>query len=107
MVHNYHQTQALSLIQSKGVGTIENQQRLMKMLEREDRLNRSVEFLPDDETIAEWHLSGIGLYRPELSVLISYSKIWLYDQMMALDVPDDPFMEQDLVDYFPTPLRQK
>ncbi len=107
LVHNYRQTQALSLIQSHGVAALDNQQRLMKMLEREDRLNRAVEFLPDDETIAERQLAQIGLHRPELSVLISYSKIWLYDQMIASDMPDDPYLEQDLVDYFPTPLRQK
>ncbi len=107
LVHNYRQTQALSFIQSNGVGALDNQQRLMKMLEREDRLNRSVEFLPDDETIAERQLAQCGLYRPELSVLISYSKIWLYDQLIASNMPDDPYLEQDLVDYFPTPLRQK
>lgn len=107
LVHNYRQTQALSLIQSQGVGALDNQQRLMKMLEREDRLNRTVEFLPDDETIAERQLTQTGLYRPELSVLISYSKIWLYDQMIASDMPDDSYLEQDLVEYFPTPLRQK
>lgn len=106
LVHNYRQTQALSLIASKGVSALDNQQRLMKMLEREDRLNRSVEFLPDDETISERQLTHTGLYRPELSVLISYSKIWLYDQMIASNMPDDPYLEQDLVEYFPTPLRQ-
>ncbi|NQV99368.1 MAG: NAD-glutamate dehydrogenase [Rhodospirillales bacterium] len=106
LVHNYRQTQALSFTQAKGVGALDNQQRLMKMLEREDRLNRTVEYLPDDETIAERHLAHTGLYRPELSVLISYAKIWLYDQMIASDMPDDSYLEQDLVDYFPTPLRQ-
>lgn len=106
LVHNYRQTQALSLIQSKGVGALDGQQRLMKMLEREDRLNRAVEFLPDDEVIAERQMAKTGLYRPELSVLISYSKIWLYDQMIASDMPDDPYLERDLVEYFPTPLRK-
>jgi len=79
----------------------------MKMLERKDRLNRAVEFLPDDETIAERHLTHTGLYQPELSVLISYSKNWLYEELLASTLPDDPYLEQDLVDYFPTPLRQK
>jgi len=107
LVHNYRQTQALSLTQSLGVGALDNQQRLMKRLEREDRLDRAVEYLPDDETIAERQLTQTGLYRPELSVLISYSKIWLYDQMIASDMPDDAYLEKDLVEYFPTPLRQK
>lgn len=107
LVHNYRQTQALSLIRSKGVGALDNQQRLMKMLERKNRLNRAVEFLPDDETIAERHLTHTGLHQPELSVLISYSKNWLYEELLASNLPDDPYLEQDLVEYFPTPLRQK
>ena len=27
--------------------------------------------------------------------------------MMASDMPNDPYMEQDLIDYFPTPFLQK
>jgi len=107
LVHNYRQSQAITQIQSHSVLALDSQQRLMKMLERKDRLNRSVEFLPDDETIAERHLIKSGLCRPEISVLISYAKIWLYDELIASDMPDDPYLEEDLINYFPTPLRKK
>ena len=107
LIHNYRQTQALTVIESKGVMALENQQRLMRRLERADRLDRSVEFLPDDETLGERALAHQGLCRPELSVLLSYAKIWLYDEMMASDMPDDPYLLDDLIDYFPTPLRKK
>ena len=79
----------------------------MRRLERADRLNRAVEFLPDDETLGERALAHQGLCRPELSVLLSYAKIWLYDELMASDMPDDPYLLDDLIDYFPTPLRKK
>ena len=107
LIHNYRQTQALSMIESKGVTALDNQQRLMRRLERADRLNRAVEFLPDDETLGERALAHQGLCRPELSVLLSYAKIWLYDELMASDMPDDPYLLDDLIDYFPTPLRKK
>ncbi len=106
LVDNYQQSQAITLIQSKGVGALEGQMRLMRFLERQDRLNREVEYLPNDEAISELMAGGKGLTRPELSVVLSYSKIWLYDEVLASDVPDDGAAVEDLVTYFPTPLRQ-
>ncbi|MCH7833325.1 MAG: NAD-glutamate dehydrogenase, partial [Proteobacteria bacterium] len=105
--HNYLQTQAMTMIESKGGQALANQVRLMRMLERADKLNRAVEFLPDDETLDEREAAKLGLNRPEIAILMSYSKIWLYDELLASDLPDDPRMEEDLVDYFPTPLRSK
>ena len=105
LVHNYRQTQALTLMESKAVQSLDNQQRFMKFLERAGNLDRGVEFLPDDEALAERALAKRGLCRPELSVLISYAKIWLYDELIASSLPDDPYLFDDLVVYFPTPLR--
>ncbi|MAF94177.1 MAG: NAD-glutamate dehydrogenase [Rhodospirillaceae bacterium] len=107
LCHNYLQTQAMTIIESKRSQTLDNQVRLMRMLERADKLNRAVEFLPDDETVDERKAAKLGLNRPEIAILMSYSKIWLYDELLASDLPDDPRMEEDLVDYFPTPLRSK
>ena len=39
-------------------------------------------------------------------MLLSYAKIVLYDEILSSALPDDPYMVQDLVDYFPTPLRK-
>jgi len=103
---NYEQTQAISLIQARGTDPVDHQIRLMRMLEKTDRLNREVEFLPDDEALSERVLSGKGLTRPEISVLISYSKIWLYDELLASDFLDEPYLQRDLTRYFPTALRK-
>ena len=104
---NYEQTQAISTIQARGTDLVDHQIRLMRMLEKADRLNRDVEFLPDDETLNERAIGGQGLTRPEVSVLMSYSKIWLFDELLASDLPDDPFLTRDLLRYFPTPLQSK
>ena len=105
--HNYAQTQAMTMVESRGVQSLDHQVRLMRMLERSDRLNRAVEFLPDDETLDERQVAKKGLTRPEIAILISYSKIWLYDELLASDLPDDPQLIEDLLQYFPTPLRVK
>jgi glutamate dehydrogenase len=44
---------------------------------------------------------------PELAVLMAYSKITLYDELLASDVPDDPYFASTLEHYFPTPLRER
>ena len=107
LAHNYRQTQAISLIQSKGVKSLANHQRLMRFFERNGRLDRMVEYLPDDEMIGDRQLDQQALTRPEISVLLSYAKIWLYDEIMASDMPNDNYLFNDLLAYFPTPLQKK
>ncbi len=77
----------------------------MRALERAGKLDRALEGLPDDDTIAERHNAHIGLTRPEIAVLMAYSKIALYQDLIASDLPDDPLLVEDLVRYFPEPLR--
>ena len=105
--HNYNQTQAISSIQAKGVHALDNQIRLMRLLEKRGLLERAVEFLPDDETLSERAAQHKGLTRPELSVLIAYAKNWLYDELLKSDLPDDPFLLDEIVQYFPSDLRVK
>ena len=104
---NYLQTQAISLVVSRGVAALDSQGRLMRMLERAGRLNRAVEYLPDEEALAERAAAKKGLTRPENAILMSYSKIWLYEEILQSDLPDDSFMETDLMRYFPTALQDK
>jgi glutamate dehydrogenase len=104
---NYLQTQALSVTQVVSAHLLERLARFVKELERGGRLDRAIEFLPDDETIAARARQGLGLVRPELSVLLSYSKMALYEEILPSDLPDDPHLQEDLKLYFPTPLRKK
>jgi glutamate dehydrogenase len=48
----------------------------------------------------------IGLTRPEMAVLLAYAKNSIYDELLPSDLPDDPQLEDDLIKYFPTALRQ-
>ncbi|MCR4379107.1 MAG: NAD-glutamate dehydrogenase [Rhodospirillales bacterium] len=103
---NYEQTQAISLIEAHSVDAVDHQLRLMHRLEKSGKLNRKVEYLPQDDQLIERAASGKGLTRPEIAVLMSYSKIWLFDELLASDLPDDAFLTNDLTRYFPTPLQK-
>ncbi|KAA5606082.1 NAD-glutamate dehydrogenase [Roseospira marina] len=98
---NYLQTQAISLMERSSAGLLDHQHRLMRALERIGRLDRAVEFLPDDDEIAERIGAGRGLTRPELAVLIPYGKLWIFDEVMQSDLPEDPMLTESMALYFP------
>jgi glutamate dehydrogenase len=102
---NYEQTQAISVVNVIGEPLLDVQARFMRGLEKMGKLDRSIEGLPDDETIAERHAQGLGLTRPEIAVLLAYAKLVLYEDLLKSDLPDDPELVDDLVLYFPETLR--
>ncbi|MDH4414553.1 MAG: NAD-glutamate dehydrogenase, partial [Rhizobium sp.] len=104
--NNYLQSLAISLTEAKGAGNREELSRLMDYLEGMGRLNRKVETLPDSSAVAERYVSGKALTRPEIGVLLSYAKIVLFDQLIESDLPDDPYCETTLFNYFPAAMRK-
>ncbi|MCW9033224.1 MAG: NAD-glutamate dehydrogenase [Rhodospirillales bacterium] len=104
---NYLQSQAISTVRAYGASALDRQIRLIRFLERADRLNREVEFLPNDEELADRLADKEGFTRSEISVLLPYAKIWVFDELIDSDVPDDPYLHKYLIDYFPVPLRKK
>jgi glutamate dehydrogenase len=48
-----------------------------------------------------------GLTAPELATLMAYTKIVLEDELLASDLPDDPYLSDRLVDYFPSLMRER
>jgi glutamate dehydrogenase len=104
---NYFQTQSLSISGALAPALLDAQERFIKHLEKSGRLKRAIEYLPDDEEFAERRAAKQGLTAPERAVLLAYSKIALYDEMLASNVPDDPFISTALERYFPEPLRER
>ncbi|KNZ31318.1 MAG: NAD-glutamate dehydrogenase, partial [Methylibium sp. NZG] len=104
---NYFQTQALSIAGRQGVALIDQQGRFIRFLERIGQLNRAIEYLPTDDQLKERKLRGVGLTNPEAAVLLAYSKMWLSDELMASDLPEDAWIGQALGRYFPALLRDK
>ncbi|NIF18248.1 NAD-glutamate dehydrogenase [Pantoea sp. Cy-639] len=105
--NNYKQTQALSLAARRARERIAEYKRLMADLESRGKLDRAIEFLPTEEQLAERLAAGQGLTRAELSVLISYSKIDLKEQLLKSLVPDDDYLARDMETAFPPSLVSK
>ena len=104
---NYVQSAGISVLAQNAAQRLDDHAELMRLLEREGLLNRAIEYLPDEDALKERRTRGIGLTRPELAVLIAYSKISLYDAALKSQVPDDPFFVRDLLANFPPLLVQR
>jgi glutamate dehydrogenase len=107
LADNYHQPQVISLTHRHGAALLDRQARFMRFLEKAGRLDRAIEFLPDDESIAQRKALGQGLTSPELAVLLAYSKMWLADALLESELPDEPWLGAVLARYFPALLREK
>jgi glutamate dehydrogenase len=107
LASNYLQTLAISMMEKLSGPRLGSKQHFISVLENEGLLNRQLEFLPEDEELTERRNKGEGLLRPELSVLLSYSKIRLYQQLLASDVPEDPYLSRELIRYFPQALQDR
>lgn len=103
----YRQTQSISITEQAGVGQIKEQLRFVQTLERNGDLNRELEFIPNDEEFSDRIANGVGLTRPELSVLISYSKMVLKEELNQPAITENAYYQQFLVDSFPTLLQEK
>jgi glutamate dehydrogenase len=98
------QSAAISLLEHTAAQRLDDHAELIRMLERDGVLNRALEGLPDDDALKERRARSLGLTRPELAVLLAYSKISLFDAVLRSGIPDDPFFERDLLHYFPRAL---
>ncbi|MEM1080708.1 MAG: NAD-glutamate dehydrogenase domain-containing protein, partial [Pseudomonadota bacterium] len=103
---NYLQTQALSMMESMTTKRLGAEAQFISMLERHGVLDRDLEDLPDEDELRDRVSRGLGLTRPELAVLFSFSKITLYQQLISSAVPEDPYLSSELEEYFPQALRE-
>ncbi|MDE2305990.1 MAG: NAD-glutamate dehydrogenase [Gammaproteobacteria bacterium] len=105
--NNYLQSQAISMVQHRARERLSESAFLLRALERAGDLDRALEFLPSEEEIAERRKAGQGLTRPEISIALSYGKIWLDRALIGSNVPEDAFLSHELLRYFPAPVRNR
>jgi glutamate dehydrogenase len=107
LTNNHAQNATLAVETTSARSLLDAHERFIRSLERSGRLVRSVEFLPDDRQLAERRRDGQALTSPELSVLLAYAKLQTETAVLQSTLPDDPALEEMLVDYFPAPLRER
>jgi glutamate dehydrogenase len=105
---NYQQAQILSQEMEVSAQRVEAYEDLMQQLEAGDgELEREVEFLPSAEEMVDRRAAGEGLVRPELAVLLAYAKRAIFAALVASDLPDSPYLVEDLRSYFPATIVER
>lgn len=107
LVDNKNQNLALTIASLSKVVNIESFAELTKELEKEGLLDSAVEFLPNKSELSRRVISGEGMTRPELAVLLSYSKMSLDFDLSTTLLTEDKFFEKHLFEYFPEIMRKK
>jgi glutamate dehydrogenase len=102
--NNYRQAQTISLAEFQAEDRSGEYRRFIRLMEDAGRLNRALEFIPSDEELAERRVQGKALTRPELSVLISYSKGILKEELISSDLGADPYLANAVKTAFPQQL---
>lgn len=107
LLDNYEQTQMLSLETTVSLQTMDLLRQYINDLEKSGRLDRKLEFLPDNKALQERKQNGLPLTRPELAMLLAYSKMYLKQDILNTNVPEDAFFDKYLLTAFPKPIREK
>lgn len=82
-------------------------QRFINYLAKQELLDPAVEFLPDSEEFKNRGLNQEGLTRPEIAILMAYSKIATYKDLLNTTLPDQEELSKWLVNYFPHAMQEK
>ncbi len=104
---NYYQTQSLTVSGLRGHKLLDAQARFIRRQEKAGRLNRDVEYLPSEDEINSRRANKQSLTSPERAVLLAYSKMEMFDELIKSDLIDDEYVAQALTTYFPKPLQQR
>ncbi|MGR6321755.1 NAD-glutamate dehydrogenase [Micromonospora soli] len=102
---NYDQARAINNAQAQAASLLPVHRRMINELERSGQLDRALEALPPDEELAV--RSENGLTAPEFAVLLAYVKIVLEREIVGEGLADEEWTTDVLVNYFPTPLRER
>ncbi|MGH3094536.1 MAG: NAD-glutamate dehydrogenase [Streptosporangiales bacterium] len=104
---NYEQNIVLAASRRQNAQMLHVHGRYLRKLEKEGLLNRKIEFLPGAKQLGERRAAGTGLVSPELATLLAYTKIVLASELIESDVPEDPYLRNEVYTYFPTLLRDR
>lgn len=107
LYNNHRQSRAISLAVHKSHEYLELYRLFMDYHEAQENLNRYLEFLPDDKTLHERKADLRGLTRPEIAVLMAYSKNILKTDILSSDLPENPFLYEYIEMAFPQLLAKR
>ena len=106
LLNNYKQTQIIDIMERDAGIKMHQHARFMRHLERDGILNRRLETLPNDEQITARIGKNQGLTKPELSILLSYSKLTYKNAILESSSLEEECYNDLLLKYFPPKLRK-
>ncbi|MGH7894368.1 MAG: NAD-glutamate dehydrogenase domain-containing protein, partial [Candidatus Binatia bacterium] len=101
LAHTASQGRLLALEQRRSASRLDDFRAHLGALEQMPGLGRVRLGLPDWETLRARRASFPGLTRPELAVVVLYTKIQLQTALRTASLVDDPGLEPFLFSYFP------
>ncbi|GAB48485.1 NAD-glutamate dehydrogenase [Mobilicoccus pelagius] len=104
---NYEQNVLLGNARRQEYQMVGMHQRFMQWLTERGELDRELEFLPSDARIEKRVAEGRGLTSPEFAVLVAYAKLALKADLLESDLPDEPWFQRTLAEYFPEPIQER
>ncbi|EDZ66237.1 Bacterial NAD-glutamate dehydrogenase superfamily [Nitrosococcus oceani AFC27] len=106
LANNYSQSLCLSLDRERCLRDTEPFMELADRLENSGLLDRLSDTFPYRKEVLARH--GEGLTRPELAVLVSYSKTQLYQILLEQpDILSEPFLQEFAISYFPRAINEQ
>jgi glutamate dehydrogenase len=107
LAHNRRQALTLTLDQVRSRSSLASFRDLLGLLEAEAGLDRHLECLPTREALRARRGAYLGLTRPELAVLLAFSKLHLQHRIRESSLCDEPEVERYLRDYFPPAIDER
>lgn len=101
---NYHQALVISIAEFHAMEMLGVQRNYIAELETLGIINRAVDYLPDDKRLAERKAANTGLTRPELAILLAYTKIYIKQEILKTDLTENAYLSQLLYTAFPQKL---
>ncbi|GAB4230834.1 MAG: NAD-glutamate dehydrogenase [Acidobacteriota bacterium] len=107
LANNASQAFCLSLAQREGPGGAPRYFRLQELLRREAGLDPTLERLPSLQELEVRVKSGRGYTRPELAVLLAYSKLYFKERLLGTSLLEEVVLARHLAEYFPPLIVEK
>ena len=98
---NQTQTRSLTVAQQQGNDILGQQEHFINLLEEYGILDRKIECLPTKQQFVQLLANKQSLTRPELSVLLAYSKNAVYNDLIESNLPEEEYFYKELLAYFP------
>ena len=107
LLNNYRQTQIIDSIEQHAALNMYQHARFMRHLETGKIMSRKLENLPSDKQVTDRIAKNQGLTRPELSILLSYSKLTYKNALLESSALTEECYDTLLLGYFPRLIRER